>query len=226
MKIEDMKNKKQILKLCYHCGSKGLMYVVGEATSNWDDYDNEGHIVYWREKHWIMLQCPACEQVSLYTEYQAFDTPLDIEYVYPQNTFEGFYPRNRSNSHYVPREIQDAFETALKVQYINSQLCLVSMRKTLELICKGQGATGSSLEQLVESLINRNWPQGYNDICWIIRNYGNIAAHANPDEPILHSSYINELMNYLYKIIEYLYIMPKRMSGLKFSAEYKKSNLR
>lgn len=224
MKIEDMKNKKQILELCYHCGNRGLMYMIGEATSNWDDYDDEGNIIYWREKHWIMLQCPACEKISLYTEYQAFDTPLDIEYVYPNNTLEGFNSKNRSDSHYVPQMIRDAFEIALNVQYINSQLCLVSMRKTLEIICKDQDATGRSLEQLVKSLINnRNWPEGNSEICWIIREYGNIAAHANPDKAILHPKFIDELMNCLYKIIEHIYILPKRISRLKSFVEYQKS---
>lgn len=227
MKLKDMKDKKQMIKLCYHCGNRGLMYIVGEATSNWDDYDDDGRIVYWREKNWIMLQCPACKKVSLYTEYQSFDTPTETEYAYPTNTFQSFLSKNRHNSHYVPKHILKAFRSVLKVRYIDSQLCLISMRKTLELICKEQGAAGRSLEQLVESLvINQEWPEGYKDICWIIRNYGNIAAHENSNTSILHISYLNELIDYLYKVIEYLYILPIRISRMKELAEYKKEHLK
>ncbi len=168
---ENVKEKKQKLATCYHCSSRGLMYIVGDATSNWNDYDEDDAVVYWREKQWIMLQCPSCENVSVYTEYQAFDTPLDIEYVYPQNTFEGFYSKNRLSSYHVPEKIRSSFESAMKVKHIDSQLCLVSMRKTIELI--------------------------------------------------LTTSNVDKMMEYLYKIIEYLYIMPKQISSLKSQIKHK-----
>lgn len=209
---ENMKDRKQKLATCYHCSSRGLMYIVGEATSNWNDYDEDEEVVYWREMQWMMLQCPSCENVSVYTEYQAFDTPLEIEYVYPQNTFEGFYSKNRLSSYHVPEKIRYTFETALKVKHIDSQLCLVSMRKTIELICKDQGVTGRSLEQLVESLTkSKKWPEAYYDICWIIRHYGNISVHAYTKELTPNLSHVDKMMDYLYKIIEYLYIMPKQI---------------
>lgn len=219
-------DKEQKLETCYHCSNQGLLYIVGEATSNWNDYDEDGIVIYWREKKWTMLQCPVCENVSLHTEYTGFDTPLEIEYVYPRNTFEGIYSKNRLDGYYVPEHIRITFESALKAQHIDSQLCLISMRKTLELICKDQGAKGHSLEQMMESLIkHKKWPMLYRDICWIIRQCGNIAVHAYMKAPILSTDSIDKLIGYLYGIIEYSYIMPNQISALKSHINFQKSNL-
>ena len=191
------------------------MYIVGEAESLWNDYDEDGAVVYWRKKEWTMLQCPVCENVSLHTEYHSFDSLLDIEFVYPKYTFDDFFSNDRSEHYCVPEIIQKSFVSALKSQYNYIQLCLIMMRKTIELICRDQGVYGNSLEQLLESLSrSEKCPGYYCDICQIIRYYGNIAAHVYTKDYILNSNYVNRLLVLLYRLIEYVYIIPAQITKL------------
>ena len=56
------------------------------------------------------------------------------------------YPKTKYDFKYAPKSIQRAFESAVKVAKIDSAICLLSLRRTLEMICKDKSAQGKTLE--------------------------------------------------------------------------------
>ena len=66
------------------------------------------------------------------------------------------------------------------------------------------------LEFLVE---NKVLPEMIGDACWIIRRLGNDAAHADKIE--VYQNDVEQVIEYLATIIDYLYAMPYRVSKMK-----------
>jgi len=82
------------------------------------------------------------------------------------------------------------------------------------MIAKDKNATGKTLEDKIESLVERKeLPEMLNDACWIIRQLGNSAAHA--DDVKFHQYDVERVIEYVAVIIEYLYSLPKRLKDTK-----------
>ena len=205
-----MKNKDYNISQCYHCGNKGLMEVLHVQHEKFGGIiDNEIEEQY----YWIMLKCPVCRKVSLlqkYTDESMYDAFEDEVYYYINN----IYPLNNYRMDNVPEKISSTFEASLKVKDIDMELCLIGFRKVLELICKDNNASGNNLEKKIEDMINKNiFPKDMEVAYWIIRQIGNKAVH---DKELDLTKYdIDEIASLLYSIINYLYIIPQKMIGLK-----------
>lgn len=209
-------NKKYTINQCYHCGNKGMMEILHEQHEQFGgNYINaDGSIDYDIEEHysWTLLKCPVCRKISLlqnYTDESMFNPNVGQEF-YEKN----IYPLNSYNLNNVPNEISSTFEAALKVKEINTDLCLAGLRKVLELICKDNKAVSRTLERKIEDMINKNiFPKEMEVAYWIIRQAGNKAVH---DKVLgLTKNDIDEIATLLYSIINYLYIIPKKMLKLK-----------
>lgn len=202
--------KEYSINQCYHCGNKGLMEVLHVQHEKFGGIiDNEIEAQY----YWIMLKCPVCRKVSLiqkYTDESMCDPFEDKVYYYINN----IYPLNNYRMDNVPERISSTFEASLKVKEIDMELCLIGFRKVLELICKDNNASGNKLEQKINDMIKKNiFPKDMEVAYWIIRQVGNKAAH---DKKLDLTKYdIDEIASLLYSIINYLYIIPKKMIGLK-----------
>jgi len=213
-------SKRQLLLLCYHCGNKGLLNVVGEHEKTWDEYDYDEYgrkcgLILAEEMKWSLLECPVCGKVTLFEEY----SNSEGEYY---DTEEVLYPANRYDSTGVPEFIESSFNAALKVKQIDSAICLLSLRRTLEAICKDKKAEGNNLEKKIEYLINKGvLPSGLEDACWVIRQLGNDAAHA--DNAVFYTSEVNQVISFVELILEYLYSAPIKMNKLKERIDNMKS---
>ena len=114
-----------------------------------------------------------------------------------------------------------AFESALKVKNIDTAICALALRRVLEAICKDKGAEGNSLEKMIANMIDREiLPGMFDDACWIIRQLGNSAAHA--DKKVFSMHQVDQTIEFVQNIINYLYTLPVKMKRLRDAIEAEK----
>ena len=208
-----MKEKEFRLEQCYHCGNKGLMELKCECHQQFG-----GEIDGSMEEHftWTLLKCKVCNMITLIQVYT--DETMCNEEHGQEFYKENIYPLNNYNMKNVPNKISSAFEAALKVKNIDLKICMMGMRRVLELICKDNSARGRNLEAKIEDMINKNiFPREMESAYTIIRKVGNDAAHS--DRLNLSVRDVDEIFSLLYSIINYLYIIPSKMLELKAKIE-------
>lgn len=208
--------KDRIVATCYHCGNTGVLDY--RSTVTWKDedtvHDSYGNVIsYTLIEHidWDFYECPVCHNPTLIRNY-TFDVASQDDYVETESTTA--FPFPLINKDGVPQAIADAFDAAVKTKGIDLAICLLSLRRVLEMIAKDKNATGKTLEDKIESLVERKeLPEMLNDACWIIRQLGNSAAHA--DDVKFHQYDVERVIEYVAVIIEYLYSLPKRLKDTK-----------
>lgn len=220
-----MDAKKQIIVQCYHCGNKGLMNVQYEVNQRFGgDYENEfGDYQHDFEERftWKLLSCPVCHFLTLYQVY----TDESMEIPYGEESRQLFdekilYPENRLKMYGVPNDIAGAFESALKIKNIDYNICLISLRRTLEMICNNKNAKGNSLYKKIKYLIDEKvFPKELEEAYFIIKDFGNKGAHSINFR--VYQNEIETLIEILYDVIKYLYIMPKQIEKMKKTLEEK-----
>ncbi len=197
---------------CYHCGNTGLLkYIGGTCWKNEECDIAPNGIIYnhflIEHENWDIFECPVCHKPVVVSTY-VFDAADDL----PEVTIK--FPNSLIHREGVPAEIASAFESAVKTKGIDPAICLLSLRRVLEMICKDKGATGNNLEIKIKNLIDAKvLPDMFDDACWIIRTLGNEAAHA---DAVKFSDYeAEQVIDFLSIIIEYLYSVPMRITKMK-----------
>ena len=158
--------------------------------------------------------------------YLSVQQPLIRDYVFDAGSYGDYvdhelttvFPSVLINKTGVPAEIANAFDAAVKTKGIEPAICLLSLRRVLEMIAKNMDAKGETLEKKIEFLVEKKaLPEMLNDACWIIRKMGNAAAHA--DDIKVHAYDVDKVIEYVAVIIEYLYSLPKRIKDAKAKIE-------
>ena len=215
-----MKEIKGKIYTCYHCGNKGVLQFIKSTVNEWvhEEKNEQGFIIgetLLERDEWCLYQCPVCKKPTLVRESWDIGMPDD----YFDETIE--YPSQYADYTGVPNEIRDAFESAIKTKGIDWSICLLSLRRTLEMICKDKNAVGKNLESKIQDLINKKvLPDMLDDACWIIRQTGNDAAHA--DDVKYYPYQVEQIIRYLGTIIDYLYSLPIKISKMKSEIETRK----
>ena len=223
MRVSDLKPNKFIIDephTCFHCGNTGLLKYVGKAGWKYElleenEYGIPEYVELFEHEDWYIFQCPVCHKPVLISEYcvDVSDDPPNIKIEFPTISV---------SKDGVPKEIFSAFESAVKTKGIDFSICLLSLRRVLEMICKEKGAKGRGLENKLEYLVeNKVLPEMIGDACWIIRRLGNDAAHADKIE--VYQNDVEQVIQYLSTIIDYLYAMPYRVSKMKTRIEERKN---
>lgn len=195
---------------CLHCGNTTLMYQCGKY--NWDANKYEKYHEYYFFYEYEMFACPVCEKITLLEKYGdedmvGFNGNLDSEekIIYPINTID---------SSAMPTVVKKAFESALKVRNVDDVGCLMLLRHTLEVIVKEQGAVGGTLAQKIENIANRGiLPDTLKEASTLTRLLGNEATHE--EEITTDKEDIDILVEFVEYIIQYLYIIPKKIEDLQ-----------
>ena len=74
---------------------------------------------------------------------------------------------------------------------------------------------------MIENMIERGiLPEMYDDACWIIRQLGNSAAHA--DKKVFSMHQLDQTIEFVQNIINYLYTLPVKMKNLRDAIEAEK----
>ena len=194
------------LHTCYHCLNTGLMKIlhreIYQEYEYWDDIGDD--CTPGDEYTWLLLSCPVCGKLTL------FET---VDNSYGCTTSSNvIYPICSINCTGVPDNIRTAFESALKV----------ALRRVLEAICKDKNAKGKTLEEMIKDMISSGTlPPMFDDACWIIRQLGNSAAHA--DKKTFSSYQVDQTIEFIQSIINYLYSLPRNIKMLRTKIEEEKN---
>ena len=213
---------KNTVHTCFHCGNTGLLKPIGKTGwKNGDIYeDNLGNVISYlliEHEDWFVFECPVCNKPVIISEY-IFDAAENGPY---EMKIE--YPTIALSPDGVPKEIYSAFESAVKTKGIDHSICLLSLRRVLEMICKDKGAVGYNLEKKIDDLIEKKiFPTMIEDACWIIRQLGNDAAHA--DKIPVYTYDVEQVIGYVATIIDYLYSLPHRVEKMKKKIEERKND--
>lgn len=194
----EKENKQEIVD-CRHCGNKTLMncLLIDEEKAGEDDW--------WGVNIHKVFKCPVCKNITLVRAYYTSEHDEGVDVMYPADNVD--YMR-------VPKNIETAYQAAIRTKEIDKAICIQSLRRVLEMICKDKGESGDNLVKKISNLVNNNkLPEMVNDMCYIIRKLGNEAAHGDNTE---FTSYdVEQLIKYVGLIIEYLYSLPRRIHLLK-----------
>lgn len=199
------KNSKLIL--CYHCGNTTLMENVASHYSEWSDDENG----IWDRYTWNLYFCPVCskvtlEEVELFSEWCDYQGNLEpkVKFLYPMIT---------SNDK-MPKSVRNAFDAALKVRNIDGAICALSLRRTLEMMCKDKGATKGDLFAKLKSLSEQGvLPPILDRMASILRHLGNSAAHA--DSTSFSEDLVMSMVEFTEIILDYVYVLPAKMNDIQ-----------
>ena len=85
------------------------------------------------------------------------------------------------------------------------------------------GADGNDLPEMIKDLVDKKiLPEMLDDACWVIRQLGNCAAHA--DDIDFYKYEVERTTEFVGAIIDYLYILPNKINTFKLSVENKIKN--
>ena len=105
-------------------------------------------------------------------------TPNNYNDYYDEEVYTTLFPAETYQGKNIPDKVNSAFSTALKAHYVDNIVCLMALRRTLEIICKDKGASGNTLEKKIIDLSQKNiFPQVINEASDVLRILGNEAAH-------------------------------------------------
>ena len=217
---DDDKLAKDKILTCYSCGNKGVMkYIGGFNNSDYaEEYDEYGEVIYHQlieDTEWTLFECPICHNPVLFSEYTCAGMPDG----YSDTKIE--FPDLNIHNKGVPEKIRTSFLAAARTRGIDRAICLLSLRRTLEMICKDKNAEGKNLENKISDLVQKKiLPEMMNDACWVLRQLGNDAAHA--DDIVFTESEVRECIEFVSIIINYLYSMPTRVEELRNRIEKRK----
>lgn len=206
----DKNTGNQSLKLftCYHCGNKTLMTLEASCGySYWDEKTN------FEERYiWNNFLCPSCHKITI---EQAFTyTGYYDESGNPIYDYEVIYPYAETSSKSIPDEVRKAFDAALGTRNIDGAICALSLRRTLEFICKEKGEISGQLYEKLDNLVNKGiLPPTLRHAASLLRQLGNAAAHA--DNTKFSTSLISSMIEFTKTIIDYVYILPAKLETIQ-----------
>lgn len=204
--------KREIIK-CFHCGNETLMEPIGEykwGSSDIEYDDLSFNYVY------EMFVCPVCHKITLRETYgdetMAYINRHDEMEWYQEKTI--LFPVNNIESSSIPPKIKKAFESALKTKEIDKNICLIALRRALELILKDKGATKWGLKNMIEEIAEKGiLPETLKEASSLTKILGDSAAHDKDLEIDQHD--VESMSEFVEFIIEYLYIVPEKINTYK-----------
>lgn len=166
---------KDVVLTCPHCGNKTLMKLLNQyekVTMHELDYNEEAvyHDIF------EVFECPVCSGFHLYhTHWNTEDAYYEDYDVYEYGTV--LYPQmEKVNLNGLPKIIRKAYESALNVKNIDNTVCAIALRRTLEMVCKDQGAVNGKLHQKLNQLQQKGiLPPLMGDISKVIKDFGNMV---------------------------------------------------
>lgn len=205
-------NKEEIIK-CFHCGNETPMQKVGEYSWGSRDFEfSDFDFLYQYE----LYVCPVCHNVTLrqtYSDETMINYYGNDQLVY-YDTKRILFPLNSIDSNSVPKKVKEAYEAALKTKGIDKYICLMALRRTLELLLKDKGATKWGLKDKIEEIAAKGLlPDTLKEASSLAKMLGDTAAH---DKELEIDQYDVEAMaEFVGFIIEYLYIVPDKINTYK-----------
>ena len=206
---------------CSNCNNETLMEIhARNKIENGDLFEDS---YYYDEQ--IVLKCPSCKNYNIInaywdSSYGKVTESKKYEDIYcGDNVYETvLYPvvselSNGANG-IVPNDILKTFRKSLELKSVDSESCLVKLRKTLELICNDKNAIGHNLNDKLKKLFESGiLPSTLKSASNITRKLGNMGAHESDIE--ISTTELSSTIKLVEYIIQYIYILPNEIEILE-----------
>jgi hypothetical protein len=200
---------------CFHCGNKTSMQCVAQYENEWHS-EEDG---YWERSCWSIYFCPVCSQVTLEEKSEcngAYDHEGKLIPFY-----KVLFPSVTTDST-IPANVRKAFEAALKVKNIDGAICLLSLRRTLEMLCKDKGAIKGTLFDKLKKLASTGvLPPILDQMAGVLKELGNMAAHADNKE--FPETVVSSMVDFTNAILTYVYVLPAKLASIQTQLQRKSS---
>ena len=206
---------------CSNCNNETLMEI--HARNKIENGDLFGDSYYYDEQ--IVLKCPSCRNYNIInaywdSSYGKVTESKKYEDIYcGDNVYETIlYPvvselSNGANG-IVPNDILKTFRKSLELKSVDSDSCLVKLRKTLELICNDKNVIGHNLNDKLKKLFELGiLLSTLKSASNITRKLGNMGAHESDIE--ISTTELSSTIKLVEYIIQYIYILPKEIEILE-----------
>jgi hypothetical protein len=214
------KAKNQYLVECNHCGNKGLANLKGNFDNIEEYVDEETKVRSLVSiTTWLFLECPVCHNGIVITHeyYGQSDEEDDDSFI------KLIYPLKSIDMKNTPKDIKQKFNAAVKNYNIDTDICMIALRKVLEMICEDQGLSEGNLVGKINDLSTKGiFPQELKDCGHLIRRIGNDGAHSEVNK--ISKWEIKDVISLVEFIIQYLYEIPTKISNLE--KKYEKKDLK
>ncbi len=160
--------------------------------------------------YWISI-CEACNEITIWGDKKfvglvGFHTEKHSVIFPPKETFFGE----------IPERISKIYQEAKFIIKLSPNGFSVLIRKALEAICDDKLISKGNLVSRLERLVSQEKiPQIIEDITNILRIIGNIGAHEGNED--VSSEYAAVLDEFFRIIIEYVYVIPKKVLSFEES---------
>ncbi|MGI8349627.1 DUF4145 domain-containing protein [Niallia circulans] len=213
-----MLRKAEEVLTCYHCGNKTVMKLIAtyedlkeEKITNNVLGSNFKYVISFKDK-WELFLCQVCNNVTLKQKSSnSEDADHNGEMIVDEKIL---YPYRTSDVSNVPENVLSAYEAALKVRLIDSSICAIAIRRTLETMCKDKKAEGRDLYSMLSFLSSKGiLPPILNEMATVLRKIGNAAAHADEKED--WGDLIPSLIDFTKIILDYVYNLPLQIENIQ-----------
>lgn len=172
-------------------------------------HDEDANNIYDEGFRHAYLECPACKGGILVSQMEHYDGEGDFYWSNPYT----LYPKDTLLlNHNVPESVENAYSEALKCKSVNAlNACIIMCRKTLEALCDDLGMSGKmeKLEKKLKSLVDKGFINtDIHNWSTLVRLKGNKGAHSLSND--ITRKEIDDLMNFVKAIIEYIYVYKKK----------------
>jgi hypothetical protein len=214
-------SQEKVIK-CFHCGNETLMHRKGESHWGSQDVKSDEYDDFSFNYQYDMYACPVCHKVTLVETYgdEGMRYPSRNGDLITEEVRTILYPINSIESKAIPPKIKNAFEGALKTKSIDINVCLMALRRTLELVLIEKGAKSWGLKEKIEEIAGKGiLPDALKEASALTKILGDSAAH---DKEIdIDQNDVNSMAEFVEYIIEYLYIVPDKISSYKEKLDQK-----
>lgn len=168
-----------------------------------------------REEHteYRIFSCPVCESITLVESYwnDEMEEQMAEEFCEKDKIL---YPNIIDEYSDVTIKINNAFKSAVRSRYLDFTLCMIALRRTLEMICIDKGVTKGMLGKKLKEMESKGLiPTVINEASQILKNLGNAAAHG--EEITYTSAQVKEAFYFIDSIINYIYVLPEKIKKLQ-----------
>lgn len=195
---------------CGHCGNEGVMYIIVDKTE--PPVETEYGV------NWKILRCPSCYSVNIFQqdffEVDDWDENTWIPSHYSRGKPVCLYPASRRTFKHLPKNVEKAYEVAVKTYSVEPIAFAVLVGRTLEFVCQDRSAKGKDLNGMLNDLATKGEiPKIIADMAHGLRFFRNVGAHATDMEVSREDAAI--LRDLCEAVLEYIYEAPSMITQLE-----------
>lgn len=197
------------MKYCPYCNSdKGIEFrYLSDYTDDCYSLNLKDPYIYIHKGRMFVSECVECGRLILSDDYGGKLPPELFDKA------EIIYPDPLTAHESIPEEIRVTYDSAKRIQNLNSEAFVLSIRKCIEITCKLHGIEKGTLAKKLEKLCQElSIPALLAEAADSIRLIGNQAAHDIED---IHPVNAQQIDDFFRVLMEYIYILPAKLKWFK-----------